>query len=84
MGPERIDELLRESRARLDRLAAEDAHAAAHRGALLVDIRSECQREADGAVAGALSSLATCSSGGWIPPLAIRTRRWAGWTGTSS
>src|SRR5215212_11095296 len=43
MGPERktIDELLRESRARLDRLAAEDAHAAAHRGALLVDIRSE-------------------------------------------
>jgi rhodanese-related sulfurtransferase len=56
MGPERktIDELLRESRARLDRLAAEDAHAAAHRGALLVDIRSEPQREADGAVPGAL------------------------------
>jgi rhodanese-related sulfurtransferase len=56
MGPERktIDELLRESRARLDRLAAEGAHAAAHRGALLIDIRSECQREADGAVPGAL------------------------------
>jgi hypothetical protein len=48
MGPERktIDELLRESRARLDRLTPEDAHAAAHRGALLVDIRFERQREA--------------------------------------
>ena len=45
MGPERktIDELLRESRARLDRLTVQDAHAAAFRGALLVDIRSERQ-----------------------------------------
>jgi hypothetical protein len=44
MGPERktIDELLRESRARLDRLTVQGAHAAACRG-LLVDIRSERQ-----------------------------------------
>jgi hypothetical protein len=43
MSPERktIDELLRETRDRLDRLTPADAHAAAHCGALLVDIRSE-------------------------------------------
>jgi hypothetical protein len=56
MSPERktIDELLRESRDRLDRLTPADPHAAPHCGALLVDIRSERQREADGAVPGAL------------------------------
>jgi rhodanese-related sulfurtransferase len=46
-----IDELLERARARLDRLSPEDAAAAiAERGALLVDIRIEGQRAADGSV----------------------------------
>jgi rhodanese-related sulfurtransferase len=45
-----IEGLLSESRARLDRLAPRDADAAMASGALLVDIRSESQRDADGVV----------------------------------
>jgi rhodanese-related sulfurtransferase len=48
-----IDELLEQARARLSRLGPEEAANALDRGALLVDIRSESQRERDGLVPGA-------------------------------
>jgi rhodanese-related sulfurtransferase len=47
-----IDELLGAARARLQRVDAHCAHAAVREGALLVDIRSERQRSADGVVPG--------------------------------
>ena len=47
-----IDELLEQARSRLERLDPLAAHAALAAGALLVDIRSEVQRERDGAVPG--------------------------------
>ena len=49
-----IDELLERARARLGRVTAADAQAAVRDGALLVDIRSEAQRERDGVIPGAL------------------------------
>lgn len=49
-----IDTLLTEARSALNRLDPMQAHAAMARGALLIDIRSEGQRAADGAVPGAL------------------------------
>ena len=49
-----INDLLAEARARLERLEPEQARAAVAAGALLVDIRSEAQRAADGTVPGAL------------------------------
>ncbi len=47
-----IDLLLARARARLNRLDPEAAQAAMDDGALLVDIRSESQRERDGVVRG--------------------------------
>jgi rhodanese-related sulfurtransferase len=47
-----IDELLGAARARLLRVDPHAAHAALRDGALLVDIRSESQRRADGLVPG--------------------------------
>ncbi len=47
-----VEQLLAEARARLRRLTPEEAHAAARQGALLIDIRSEAQREHDGVVPG--------------------------------
>jgi rhodanese-related sulfurtransferase len=49
-----VDELLAEARARLRRLAPEQAHIAARRGAVLVDIRPAAQRAAGGEIPGAL------------------------------
>jgi rhodanese-related sulfurtransferase len=50
-----IDDLLAAARARIDRVEpAEAAAAVAREGALLVDIRSELQRDRDGAIPGAL------------------------------
>ena len=49
-----LDDLLAEARARLARLSPEDALAAQQAGALLVDTRSERDRAAEGAIAGAL------------------------------
>jgi len=49
-----VNDLLAESRERLSRLEPHQALAAMRSGALLVDIRSEVQREADGVVPGAL------------------------------
>ena len=50
----RIDGLLDQARARLDRLAAVDVPAALDRGAVLVDIRPQAQRAREGEVPGAL------------------------------
>jgi rhodanese-related sulfurtransferase len=52
--PRTVEELLREARARLDRVAPAAAQAALAHGALLVDIRTEGQRERDGLVPGAV------------------------------
>jgi rhodanese-related sulfurtransferase len=49
-----IDDLLDAARARLARLEPDEAAAAMEQGALLVDIRSEPQRERDGVVPGAI------------------------------
>jgi rhodanese-related sulfurtransferase len=49
-----IDELLARARAGLDRYPPERAAEAAHRGALLVDIRPHAQRVEEGEVPGAL------------------------------
>ncbi len=46
-------ELLEDARARLDRLSPEEADAAMRGGALLIDIRSEVQRQQDGVIPGA-------------------------------
>jgi rhodanese-related sulfurtransferase len=46
-------QLLAEARARLRRLSPEEAEAAMRAGALLIDIRSEVQRDHDGKVPGA-------------------------------
>ncbi|WP_431235355.1 rhodanese-like domain-containing protein [Mycolicibacterium psychrotolerans] len=50
----RIDRILADARARLNRLAAEEIPAALRRGAILVDIRPAAQRAAEGETPGAL------------------------------
>jgi rhodanese-related sulfurtransferase len=47
------EQLLAEARDRLRRLSPREAEAAVRAGALLIDIRSEVQRERDGAIPGA-------------------------------
>jgi rhodanese-related sulfurtransferase len=49
-----IDDLLAAARARLDRLSPAETFAAVRDGAVLVDIRSQDQRRADGVVPGSL------------------------------
>ena len=49
-----INDLLSAARQRLERVHPADALDAVRHGAVLVDIRSEVQREADGVIAGAL------------------------------
>jgi rhodanese-related sulfurtransferase len=51
--PESIEDLLSEARRELDRLSPGDAHAAMSDGGILVDIRSDAQRAADGLIPGA-------------------------------
>lgn len=54
-GPAGIDQMLAAARARLDRLAPQDAYAqASSAGALLVDIRPAAQRASEGSIPGAL------------------------------
>jgi rhodanese-related sulfurtransferase len=48
-----VEELLAEARSGLQRLSPEEAEAAARKGAVLIDIRSDSQRAADGLVPGA-------------------------------
>jgi rhodanese-related sulfurtransferase len=50
----RIDQVLENSRARLQRLEATDVPTALDRGALLVDIRPQAQRDREGHVPAAL------------------------------
>lgn len=49
-----LEELLAEARARIDRLEPGEALAATESGALLIDIRSDVDRERDGVVPGSL------------------------------
>jgi rhodanese-related sulfurtransferase len=49
-----VDDLLADARGRLERVDPEQARDAMEAGAVLVDIRSEPQRERDGVVPGAL------------------------------
>jgi rhodanese-related sulfurtransferase len=49
-----LNEMLARARARLDRVEPAAAAAEVERGALLIDIRSELQRERDGVVPGSL------------------------------
>jgi rhodanese-related sulfurtransferase len=49
-----IAQLLREARERLDRLEPEQARAAQEAGALLIDTRSEGERNRDGVIPGAV------------------------------
>ena len=51
--PTSVEQLLAEARARLRRLTPEQARAAMDEGAVLVDIRSDGQRAADGVIPGA-------------------------------
>jgi rhodanese-related sulfurtransferase len=50
--PVSVEQLLHDARGRLRRLTPDEAAAAARQGALLVDIRSERQRERDGIIPG--------------------------------
>ena len=50
----RIDRVLEDARARLRRLSADDVPAALARGAVLVDIRPQAQRDREGPVPAAL------------------------------
>ncbi|WP_346012066.1 rhodanese-like domain-containing protein [Streptomyces sp. SID3343] len=49
-----VDELLDRARSRLRRVTPQEAHAAFHDGAVLVDTRPDFQRDVDGAIPGAL------------------------------
>lgn len=53
-GARPISEVLAQARRRLDRLEPAQARAAMQQGALLVDIRPQAQRDAEGQVPGAL------------------------------
>ena len=53
-GARPISEVLEQARGRLDRLGPAEAWAAVRDGALLVDIRPQAQRAAEGEVPGAL------------------------------
>ncbi len=48
-----VDQLLADARSGLDRLEPAEAQAACESGAVLIDIRAESQRAADGEVPGA-------------------------------
>jgi len=48
-----VEQLLREARSKIERLAPSEARDAVRAGAILIDIRSERQRSADGELPGA-------------------------------
>lgn len=54
MSRRTINDLLEAARERLDRVRPEDVAEAVSAGAVLVDIRSECQRAAHGVIADAI------------------------------
>lgn len=53
-GGRPVGEILAQARGRLKRLGPQQAYAAMHAGALLVDIRPQAQRAAEGELPGAL------------------------------
>jgi rhodanese-related sulfurtransferase len=53
--PRTVDDLLREARELLDRVAPEQASGELGEGALLVDVRTETQRRANGEIPGAIA-----------------------------
>jgi rhodanese-related sulfurtransferase len=53
-GGRPVGEILAQARSRLKRLEPQQAYAAMHAGALLVDIRPQAQRAAEGELPGAL------------------------------
>ena len=53
--PRTVDDLLREARATLSRVMPEQASAELGDGALLVDVRTEAQRAANGEIPGAMA-----------------------------
>ena len=53
-GPLTVDQLLAEARSGIERLGPKEAASAMSAGAVLVDIRSELQRERDGVVPGSV------------------------------
>ncbi|MGY1784942.1 rhodanese-like domain-containing protein [Geodermatophilus sp. SYSU D00698] len=53
-GAKSVDQLLEEARSRITRVTPEEAAQRVANGAVLVDIRPQSQREADGEVPGAL------------------------------
>jgi rhodanese-related sulfurtransferase len=48
-----VDQMLAEARDRIERLSPEEARRAMDRGAVVVDIRADSQRERDGTIPGA-------------------------------
>jgi len=54
MTPRSADELMGDARARIDRLTTEQLDGVLDEGGLLIDIRPEAQRAAEGALPGAL------------------------------
>ena len=53
--PRTVDDLLREAREVLDRVTPEQASAELAEGALLIDVRTEAQRETGGGIPGAVA-----------------------------
>jgi rhodanese-related sulfurtransferase len=53
--PRTVDDLLREARATLSRVTPEQAAGELEEGALLVDVRTETQRQANGGIPGAIA-----------------------------
>ncbi|WP_068280341.1 rhodanese-like domain-containing protein [Aldersonia kunmingensis] len=54
-APKTIDDVLEEARAQLDRMYAFELPAAIERGAIVVDIRPQAQRDREGTLLGALA-----------------------------
>lgn len=72
-----LDDLLREAETRIERYAPEAALKAITTGAVVVDIRSDTDRECDGMVPGSFASHAPCSYGVsiWTAPCETPTIR---------
>ena len=73
--PITVDDLLTEARTGVERLEPAAALTAMTAGDILVDIRSESQRERDGTIPARTSFPAACSSGDSIRVASTGTRR---------
>ena len=54
LEPRTLDDLLADAQMRIERVSPSEAHAATRSGALLIDIRSDSDREHEGVVPGSL------------------------------